>query len=65
MNATLTAPTFAREDHPVGEITLFPARRAAARVSALVGYRLEGMAGIVSPQTRVDVVDFVAYDTAN
>lgn len=65
MNATLTASTFSREDHPVGEITLFPARRAAARASALVGYRLEGIAGAISTVTRVDVVDFVAYDTAS
>jgi len=62
---TMTAPAFAREDHPVGEITVLPSRRATSRVQALVGYRLEGMAGIISPSTRVDVVDFVAYDTAN
>ncbi|GAB3874883.1 hypothetical protein ACFQ1S_35805 [Kibdelosporangium lantanae] len=63
MNATLTSPTFAREDHPVGEITLFPVRRPADRVSALVGYRVHGLPNATVPVTRVDVLDFVAYDT--
>jgi hypothetical protein len=62
---TMTAPAFSLDEHPVGEITLFANQRPTDRVSALVGYRLEGIAGMISTVTRVDVVDFVAYDTAS
>jgi hypothetical protein len=63
MTTTMAAPTFARENHPVGEITLSPRRRKTSRVSALIGYRLEGPGGLAMTVTRVDVADFVAYDT--
>jgi hypothetical protein len=61
---TLAAAPFAREEHPVGEITLPRGRGKTDRVSALVGYRL-GRAADIGAWTRVDGVDFVAYDTAN
>jgi len=65
MNATMTVPTFSREDHPVGEITIPVAQRAASRASALVGYRLDGIAGVITGSTMVDLPDFLAYDTAS
>jgi len=60
-----TLPTFAREDHPVGEITILSRRRATDRASALIGYKIDGLPAMATFVTRVDVVDFVAYDTAS
>ncbi|MET0133679.1 MAG: hypothetical protein ABW215_08805 [Kibdelosporangium sp.] len=59
-----TAPLFGAQNHPAGQITLFPRRDVGARVSALAGSRRDFVPGR-TPVSAVFVADTILSAGSN
>lgn len=62
--SSLSVPAFNAQNHPVGQLVLPTRRTVAARVNALVGYRLEWTSQITTV-SMVHIDDQQVLSSAN